>query len=573
MADSFPKTMGNYRLLEQLGVGGMGMVYRAEDTLLGREVAVKVLHPHLLANQEFKARFAREARLHAALTHPNVVTLYNLYEHEGNIALVMEMVKGRNLKDYLRKPRSLTLEHLLDIAIDVLKGLDAAHQRGLVHRDLKPANILVSDSGQVKLMDFGLAKQNNSDDDLTQSGAVIGSYRYMAPEQIMQEAVDGRTDLYAFGIILFQMLTGEVPFNSSPSGGGEFEIMEKQMRSEPPSPLSLNPSLPDALVDLLLQLLAKKPEQRPKDCQTVMRALHRILSGHDNSRVSIVAPIPYEEREQPSAAAIASGLINAASDGASHWWQQTLPSPTHRRTASALMIAAIVAIIYMMIPNREAPTSQIPPMPAPVVKAHTQALPLDSYSTDQEANKKEEIIPEAAPHVVKKQPTPSEIIDRERKTPTVTAISTPETRSLRYATAQPYSLRRSDFSKTKPGELDEFNGGSHIYFEKLRDYSLKAFKTGFARLSFAQEQAVGRITIQRASVGDEDFSGGYIRLFIRKDGGSWQRLLNEKGHDIDHPETLQIKPKNRMVKEVKLMFKSPKPLELGPIDIIAAPSR
>lgn len=566
MADSFPQDMGNYRLLEQLGVGGMGMVYRAEDRVLGREVAVKVLHPHLLANQEFKARFAREARLHAALTHPNVVTLYNLYEHEGNIALIMEMVKGRNLKEYLRKPRALTLDHLLDIAVNILKGLDAAHQCGLVHRDLKPANILISDTGQVKLMDFGLAKQENSDDDLTQSGAVIGSYRYMAPEQIMQEAVDGRTDLYAFGIVLFQMLTGVLPFNSSPGGGGEFEIMEKQMRSEPPSPLSLNPSLPHALVHLLQQLLAKQPAQRPNDCQTVILALKRIQAGHDNSQVRIV-PAPYE-REQASAGAIATGLINAASDGANHWWQQALPTPEHRRTAIMMIIVCLAGLIYLMIPSQE-PTYHVTTIAAPVTKAVTRTASLDVYSTSTETSKAES---EPAPlaSTVEKQPTPSEIIDRERKAPTITPISMPKTRAARFATQQAYNLKRSDFSKTKAGERDEFTGTHHIYFEKLRNYNFKTFKTGFSRLTFDQPQAVRTIIVHRASVGDEDFSGGYIRLFIRRDGGSWQRLLNKQGRDIDHPETLHIKAKNRMVKEVKVMFKSPKPLALGPIDIIAA---
>jgi len=560
--------MGNYRLLEQLGVGGMGMVYRAEDRVLGREVAVKVLHPHLLANQEFKARFAREARLHAALTHPNVVTLYNLYEHEGNIALIMEMVNGRNLKEYLRKPRVLTLDHLLDIAVDILKGLDAAHQRGLVHRDLKPANILISDTGQVKLMDFGLAKHKNSDDDLTQSGAVIGSYRYMAPEQIMNETVDGRTDLYAFGIVLFQMLTGELPFNSSPGGGGEFEIMEKQMRSEPPSPLTLNPSLPHALVHLLQQLLAKQAAQRPKDCLTVIHALQRIQTGHDNSQVRIV-PAPYE-REQASAAAIATGLISAASEGANHWWQQTLPTPQHRRTAVTMVFLCVVGLIYLMTPSQQ-PSNQVTTISAPVTKVVSRPVPLEPYSTSTETSTVEsEPAPEPSTSTVEKQPTPSEIVDRERKVPTVTPISTPETRAVRFATQQAYTLQRSDFSKTKVGERDEFTGTHHIYFEKLRDYSFTTFKTGFSRLTFDQPQAVRTIILRRASVGNENFSGGYIRLFIRQDGGSWQRLLNEQGRDVDHPRTLYINAKNRMVKEVKVMFKSSKPLKLGPIDIIAA---
>lgn len=559
MIESLPKQMGNFRLLEQLGAGGMGIVYRAEDSSLGREVAVKVLHPHLLANTELKARFEREARLHASLTHPNVVTLYNIYEHDGNLALIMEMVHGQNLKEYLRSNKKQTLENILHIAQSILAGLDSAHQLGMVHRDLKPANVLLSTDGQIKLMDFGLAKLENTDDDLTKSGAVVGSYRYMAPEQIMHEPIDARTDLYAFGILLYQMLTGQLPFDASSQGGGEFEVMEKQMRASPPPPQELNPSLPASVVALLLQLLEKKPAQRPENCQAVIDALEQVLTGTDEHTVIPIAST-YEQRDQPSAAAIAGGLINAASDGAIHWWQHELPKPLQRAALPVLLLSTIAFLLLQFLPSDD--QSHVSQVPMKESMPSNMALPQQAYAQ--------------LTHPIKDQYTSA------KEGNTLNVKATKQQKPARVKTAQKtilksltsthkYQLKRSDFTRPASGQKHEFTGGSHLFFKSLGSYALKrdirAFGTAFSRITFSQPVNVSQIVLHKASVGDLNYIGGNIQVSVRGKNGAWIMVLNRQGKDIERRLSIKIDKNIGKVRQVKVSMKSPEPLELGPIEV------
>ena len=562
-ADTLPRQLGPYRLIEQLGAGGMGTVYRAEDSNLGREVAVKVLHPHLLSNDELKARFAREARLHASINHPNIVTLYSLHEENGELALIMEMVHGRNLREYLGAPRPLTMDHLLHIAIAILKGLAAAHDKGLVHRDLKPANILIADDGQVKIMDFGLAKQHgNHEDDLTQSGAVVGSYRYMAPEQIMHEEVDARTDLYAFGIVLFRMLTGVLPFDSSGSSGGEFEIMEKQVRGEPPSPLELNPAIPHALNHLLLRLLAKKPDDRPQNCAEVINRLEQILQGGDDTHITVISA-PSRHQDHTSAITIASGLLTAAGTKAS----QSLSASWQRWLIPAVVVALLVG--WWLTGSEEQPVVTAPKQTHEAVAKNkettTKPAPPETQATVSAEQPKQQAAGkhrEQPPAVKKETPlTPATHKVKQRPKSTLIALTAHKA----------YRLRRSDFSRSPAGQ-DEFSGQSHVFFEELRDYALKkrlhTFKTGHSRLTFKYAQQVEKIIIGKASVGDADFTDAWIRLFVRRDNGRWQQLLERRNEDIDRPASVTLTPEMNPVKEVKLTFKSAEPLELADIRIL-----
>ena len=308
--DNMPH-LGHYRLESKLGEGGMGVVYRAIDEKLSREVAIKVLHPHLLKHENLKERFRREARMHAKIIHPNIVTLLSLFEDGDHMALVMEMIHGKNLKEYLREHPRPDLADVVRISEAILSGLDAAHRQGMVHRDLKPANVMLATNGDIKLMDFGLAKPKHGDDDLTQSGATVGSFRYMAPEQILNQPVDVRTDLYAFGILLYQMLTGKLPFDST-SSGGEFEIMEKQVRHDPTPPNELNPLLPSELSELVIRLLAKDKDSRPGNCEVVQRKLLEILQQAERlrSHSSQIIKRPNIKPEE-NAKEIARGLIRA----------------------------------------------------------------------------------------------------------------------------------------------------------------------------------------------------------------------------------------------------------------------
>ncbi|MDX8383380.1 MAG: serine/threonine-protein kinase, partial [Ghiorsea sp.] len=233
--------MGDYLLLEKIGQGGMGIVFRARHETLDREVAIKILSPNCFGDIKQMERFRREVRVHSQLNHPNIIEFLDVYEEGGAFALVMELLQGCNLKEYLNHRGTLPLSEVIHISISILSALEKAHSRDIIHRDLKPSNIFITNDGVAKLMDFGLAKTTFSTEDITDSGATVGTYLYMAPEQILGQELSHATDLYAFGITLFRMCTGALPFTST--GGGEFEVMEKQVRHPPQHPQLLNPKV------------------------------------------------------------------------------------------------------------------------------------------------------------------------------------------------------------------------------------------------------------------------------------------------------------------------------------------
>ncbi len=269
--------LGQYVLLEKLGQGGVGVVFRAKHEDVDQDVAIKILSPQSLGDKKHMLRFRREIQTHAMLKHPNIIDFIDVYEEGEIVALVMEMLSGCNLKEYINHKGALPLPEVLDISIAVLSALEEAHKHDVIHRDLKPSNIFLTDNQEIKLMDFGLAKQLKGNEDITENGATVGTYMYMAPEQILGQEIGVYTDLYAFGIVLYRMTTAILPFMST--GGGEFEIMEKQVRQAPQNPQELNPDIPDALNEIILRLLAKKPDDRPKSCLEVIRGLNRIKSS------------------------------------------------------------------------------------------------------------------------------------------------------------------------------------------------------------------------------------------------------------------------------------------------------
>lgn len=606
--------IGPYRLEAKLGEGGMGVVYRATDEQLHREVAVKILHPAMLKQENLMERFRREARMHAKMIHPNIVTLLSLYEDGEHMALVMEMVHGRNLKEYLRQNPRPALPDVIRISEAVCSGLTVAHNLGMVHRDLKPANILLAADGSIKLMDFGLAKPLSDDDDLTQSGAAIGSFRYMAPEQVLNQPVDARTDLYALGILMYQMTTGKLPFNTSLKGGGEFEIMEKQVRHDPESPRKLNLALPVAMSDLIMALLAKNPDQRPASCEIVHKALTSIIRKSKDPQKNII----YSRVSGPqNNVEIARGLLYAWSRQVLRLLQRvslyikTCMLDIPDRFQAALVWTMIIIVMGVLgwgltslirISEQASPDSGTKPgyarLPTSVIPekkagqtAHkvqmtAQRKPvakaiIEPVKNPGEKNvparpvRKAALSPPAKPHPSgEKAVQPVKKIPTMHKTPVITGNATGITRitvkPVTYHVA--HRIVRSDGSSASSG-VHEFRGGKRVYFESLENYALKdkirSFKSGWIRLYLTKSVKLSRIVIHRASVGKRGFRKGEIRLEVQGSGGHWQTLLLRKDRAIDRPLSIS-KPGVVLadVKGVRFRFKSSEPITIGPIDLL-----
>ncbi|MGW2396794.1 protein kinase domain-containing protein [Kitasatospora sp. NPDC001664] len=262
---------GKYRLVDELGRGGFGVVWRAEDTRLGREIAVKVISEAAYRSPADLERFTDEARAVASLNHPHIVTLHDLGESEGLHFLVMELVRGRPLSALARQVK-LELPEVLRWLGQVCEALAAAHRAGVVHRDIKPENIMIADSGTAKVLDFGIARLDGRAAGLTTVGTVIGSPPYMAPERWTGTKVDGRSDLYSVGCILYELCVGKPPFGAE----DVFVVMHGHVSDPPPRPRERVPGLPAELEELILELLAKDPEQRPPDGLTVARRLAEV---------------------------------------------------------------------------------------------------------------------------------------------------------------------------------------------------------------------------------------------------------------------------------------------------------
>ena len=325
------KQIGAYRVVAKLGEGGMGAVYRATDTRLGREIALKILPPAVAADHERLARFHREARAAAALNHPNIVTLFSAEENEGVHFITMELVDGRPL-DELIPADGFPADRVIELATALAEAVAAAHDKGLVHRDLKPANVMLTGDGRVKVLDFGLAKdiRSISPEDstgtslgTTQEGVVVGTPLYMSPEQIAGGTVDHRSDVFSLGIVLYEMLTGHRPFR----GGSQMELAASILRDPPPK--VSKPDTPSGLVTLIERCLAKGVAERLQSARSLATGLQElkhgstpvpgsISKGSDESFWVAVAPFTFRGTEA-SLASFAEGLTAEINTGLSRF--------------------------------------------------------------------------------------------------------------------------------------------------------------------------------------------------------------------------------------------------------------
>jgi serine/threonine-protein kinase len=249
--------VGNYKIEAKIGEGGMGAVYRGVDTMLDREVAIKALRPELASQDSIVERFRTEAVTLAKLNHPNIATLYSLFRHGDELYMVLEFVRGETLDSILKRRGALPSEEAIPVFCQVLDGIDHAHELGIVHRDIKPANMMLTEKGTLKVLDFGIARLLGSAR-MTRAGNIIGTLEYMAPEQVRGQETDGRSDIYALGMMLYETLTGRLPFDSE----NEFELMKMQTEHMPVAPRELNPNIPEAVEEAIMRAIRKDPAER-----------------------------------------------------------------------------------------------------------------------------------------------------------------------------------------------------------------------------------------------------------------------------------------------------------------------
>jgi serine/threonine-protein kinase len=299
-----------YKVLSRLGSGGMADVYLAEDEQLGRKIALKLLHRRFAEDPGFVERFRREAQAAAGLQHPNVVGVYDRGGYDGTYYIAMEYVPGRTLKQVIREQAPLDPVRAIDITIQVLKAARFAHRHGVIHRDLKPQNVMVDESDQAKVTDFGIARAGASD--MTETGSILGTAQYLSPEQAQGHAVSASSDLYSIAVVLYEMLTGRVPFD----GDQAVTIAIKHVSEAPTAPTVVNPNLPVELEQVVMWALNKNPADRPADADQFIAALEHakaaIVSGETGQRTSAMAALA-----APAAVgAAAAGGIAAPTDAA-----------------------------------------------------------------------------------------------------------------------------------------------------------------------------------------------------------------------------------------------------------------
>jgi len=344
------RVVGSYEIVERIGEGGMGTVYRALDPMLEREVAVKAIRPELARDPQVAERFRAEAKLLARVNHPAIATIYSFFREGEELFLAMEFVRGRTLASVLREEGPLPWRQAVQLLAAALEGIEQVHRLGIVHRDLKPDNLMLTEAGSIKVMDFGIARATGSDR-LTRTGLMVGTLRYMPPEQLRGEEADRRADVYALGAVLYETLAGRVPF----VGGSEYEVIRAHVEDQPAPPSALVPDLPAWLDRAALRALAKDPADRFQSAEEFRAFLTR--GGHGLPVAAVLAPGAHDTYPQRAAeisslptlvkvpaASPSTGASAGASAGSASSYRAVEPAwPRGRRAWTAVAAGGIVA--------------------------------------------------------------------------------------------------------------------------------------------------------------------------------------------------------------------------------------
>jgi serine/threonine protein kinase len=358
--------IGDYLILQELGAGGMGKVYKVQNVISDRLEAMKVLLPDLTRDSDLADRFLREIKVQASLEHPNIARLHTAMRADNQLLMLMEFVEGRTVESLFTPERPMPLDHAVWHCMQVLSALDYAHVRGIVHRDIKPSNMMLTTQGQIKLLDFGIARVIN-DPSLTQTRQTVGSLFYMSPEQINGQPVDARSDLYSLGVSLYQMVTGRKPFD----GTSDFSIMAAHMQQQAIPPIQLDPSMPPMLNDVILRAIAKDVNQRFQSAAEFHAGLEAVLRAiQSGGQPAAPAPQPQPQPAPipppPSAGgnlglklAGVAVLVMLLAGGGMVWWKLRKPAPEPQQ-----------AEVITPTPQPEPPKEKTPdPLPDPPVEA------------------------------------------------------------------------------------------------------------------------------------------------------------------------------------------------------------
>jgi len=330
--------MGRYRVEQELGRGGMAKVYRGQDTVLGRTVAIKILAPQFADDQDFVHRFRREAQAAARISNQNLVSVFDTGSDDGVHFIVMEYVEGRTLADLIAGGGRILPDRAIEIGIDVCHALEAAHAQGVIHRDIKPGNIMLDEKGRVKVTDFGIARVTSTSETIAQTAAVLGTASYLSPEQAQGQPVDGRSDLYSLGCVLFEMVTGRAPF----LGDSPVAVASKHVLEQPTPPSRLNPDVSPDLDAVILRALAKNPANRYQTAEEFREDLERVRRGMPVNATPLLPAGTTQVIDRPASrtAVLPPTAHREPESERSNWWVPVLVT---------LFILGLLALVLFLL--------------------------------------------------------------------------------------------------------------------------------------------------------------------------------------------------------------------------------